>query len=186
MSETPVEPATPAPDEVEPNPNEPTETPTEPGIIPTPGVTPEKQVPVETPVVPDAPDLPVPEPEAMKTFEELDAMADAGELDEATLMHELQKYQQAIKEEFEMSLKNAPVEDTEEYVRDFFRKNIASAAAQVAWLAIHSDSDSVKLNASKYMLAMAIDEANGEGDPIKNLLKDLQTKPAPTAEELQS
>jgi hypothetical protein len=67
-----------------------------------------------------------------------------------------------------------PSENVERYTRDFFRKNLAQAAAQVVWLSSNASSDSVRLNACKIIIKEALEDARSEGDPLKELLGQLQ------------
>jgi len=91
------------------------------------------------------------------------------------LQEKLAAYQQAIKEEFEVSSEADP-ENIEEYTRDFFKKNIHIFAAQIAHLAIAADSETVRLNASKYGIEAALADSRADGDPMRDLLAEL-TKP---------
>jgi hypothetical protein len=106
-------------------------------------------------------------------FDELKDKADSGELTQETLQQRLNEYSAALKAEFETQTKENP-ENVEEYCKDFFRRNVHSLAAQVIWLANNAESESVQLSAAKFGIGMALDEAKGEGDPIKDLLKSLQ------------
>lgn len=105
-------------------------------------------------------------------FDELNDKADKGELTPENLQTELNKYAAAIESEFRIASAGSP-ENVDEYARDFFKKNIHSAAAQIVWLAVNSTSDSVRLAASKYVVEQAISDAKGDGDPLKDLMKEL-------------
>lgn len=105
-------------------------------------------------------------------FDELAAQAENGQLSQETLQQRLNEYSDALRKEFEAQTKESP-ENVEEYTRDFFRRNVHSMAAQIVWLANNAESESVQLSACKFGVQLAIDEARGEGDPIKELLKSL-------------
>lgn len=94
------------------------------------------------------------------------------DLSAAELQKQLNDYAAAIRSEFEAATKEAP-ENAEEAAKDYFRKNLSQALAQVVWLASNADSETVRLNASKFIINEALDEAKGDGDPIKQLLKEL-------------
>jgi hypothetical protein len=108
-------------------------------------------------------------------FEDLDKMADEGKLTEERFKEELNSYASALRQEFEMSTAAAP-ENTEQYTRDFFKKNIHSMAAQVVWLANNASSESVSLSACKFGILQALEDARSDGDPIKELLAELSKK----------
>jgi hypothetical protein len=112
--------------------------------------------------------------EEPKPFDELDKLADSGKLD---LQKELAKYRKAYQEEFEESQKIAP-DDAEQHTQDFFRKNLPELVAQVVWLAHNAESDAVRLSACKFGINEALKDSRAEGDPIKNLLKELGEKKA--------
>jgi hypothetical protein len=94
-------------------------------------------------------------------------------LDDENLQEELKNYQKAIKAEYELS-KNGVPENVEELTRDFFKTQAAAAAAQVVWLANNAHSESTRLSAAKAVIEYAINDAKDDGDPIKNLIKELQ------------
>lgn len=101
--------------------------------------------------------------------------------DDQTLQEELAKYKKAIQEEFESTGGNTltggsldPTENVEKYTRNFFRQNLAGAAAQIVWLSQNSTSDAVKLNASKLIIKEALEDARKEGDPMKELFEMLR------------
>jgi hypothetical protein len=50
---------------------------------------------------------------------------------------------------------------------------MGEALASIHWLSRHADSESVKLNAAKWIAEKAIDEANKDGDPIKAIMEEL-------------
>lgn len=97
--------------------------------------------------------------------------------DDEALQAELTKYKKALEEEFARSTDgsslDSAVENVERYTRDFFKKHMATAAAQVVWLSGNSTSDSVRLNASKYIIGEALADAKEQGDPIRELMQEL-------------
>lgn len=119
------------------------------------------------------------------SFEQLDKLADEGKLTEDMLQIKLQEYQTAIQQEFESKAVDTP-ENVEEHLTEFFRKSAPSAASQIASLAMNAESESVRLSANKLIIQYAILEADRDGDPIKDLLKNLRKQPDPTPEELAS
>lgn len=112
-----------------------------------------------------------------KTFEELNAMADAGELTQASLQEELHKYQQAIAEEYATT--STKSENVEANTREFFKNNVQQAAAQIVHLAQNGETPNIRLKASEFIIKEAFAGARHDGDPIKDLLTELtqtQTK----------
>lgn len=97
-----------------------------------------------------------------------------GPTDEA-LSNELAKYKLALEQEFERapSPEDRAAENVEKYTRDFFKKHIASAAAQIVWLSANSTSDSVRLRACQIIVKEALEDARADGDPIKDILNGL-------------
>jgi hypothetical protein len=107
-------------------------------------------------------------------FDKLKKKADAGELNEASLQAELNRYSQALKQEWEDNQRPEDTSsDAEQQARDYFKKHVPFAAAQVVWLAGNSDSDTVRLNASKHIIALGITSGAKDGDPLKELLNEL-------------
>ena len=113
------------------------------------------------------------------SFEDLDKLAESGDLTRETLQEELQRYTKAYQQEFETSTKIDP-DNVGEYTTDFFRKNVHQAAAQIVWLAANAESESVRGNMAKYVIEKATADSDREGNPIAALLKKLQE---PVAEE---
>lgn len=106
-------------------------------------------------------------------------------LSEASLQQHLNEYHKALEAEFKVEVEKTP-ENVQELTTEFFKNNAAHAAAQIAWLSQHADSESVKLNAAKFIISAAIADGEKDGDPIKELLKQLTSndkKPAPTTKE---
>jgi hypothetical protein len=123
------------------------------------------------------------EPVQLRSFEELDSLADRGELTKESLQEELNKYVEAFQQEYETASQEQP-ENVEEFTRDFFKKNVPAAAAQIVWLANAAESENVRASMSKYVIEAAMATANADGDPIKELLSSLSkndaTSPAAT------
>lgn len=133
---------------------------------------------------PDQPEKP-PADGPDSDFAELDALADKGELTPEMLQDKLHRYSLAMQQEFEIKNSKDP-ENVEANVKDFFRKNVNAALAQVVWLANYSTADSVRLNASKYVIEKACLESKDAGDPIKDLLKALtKNDPVPVTKNTE-
>lgn len=96
---------------------------------------------------------------------------------ERELQTKLQQYQRAIEQEYTESLKSKPGEELQ-LTQDFFKSHMSLFAAQIVHLAEHADSETVRLNASKLGLSVAMDDARADGDPIAQLLREL-TKSKP-------
>lgn len=95
----------------------------------------------------------------------------------------LHEYATAVRQEFELAQSTTTAEDNaEQFAVDFGKKNMANALAQIAWLSNNSTSDSVRLNASKYITDLAREDARKDGDPIKEMLKELSKAPIEEAE----
>lgn len=109
--------------------------------------------------------------ESDEQFEKL--MNDSG-LTEESLQAELNRYSASLHKELQDSLAQEP-ENVEEYTRNFFKKNVHSAAAQIVWLSNNADSESVKFSASKYVVGMALEVEKDDKDPLKSILKSLTT-----------
>jgi hypothetical protein len=119
-------------------------------------------------------ELPKPDDEN-EDYQELDKLADNGELTQETLQAKLNAYHEAYKQEFLEKTATSP-ENVEEYTRDFFKQNIHMAAAQIVWLAGNAESESVKLRASQLIVSEALVDDRASGDPIKNIIEGLKAK----------
>lgn len=97
-----------------------------------------------------------------------------------SLEAKLHAYHEAIQAEFKL-VEAAHEDNAEDAAIDFAKKNLPNNLAQVQWLACNSTSDAVRANCAKYMITLAREDANNEGDPIKKLLKKL-TAPAPASD----
>lgn len=94
------------------------------------------------------------------------------ELTPERLQETLNNYAEAFRQEFETSTAASP-ENVEEYTRDFFKRNIHSAAAQIVWLANNAASESVKLKACTTIVHEALAASSVPEDPMKQLLQEL-------------
>lgn len=96
-------------------------------------------------------------------------------LSDAELQKELAEYKKALEQEFELAKdpNDRASENVEMYTRDFFKKNLAHAAASIVWLSSNSNSDSVRANCCKFIIQEAIADARADGDPIRDLLREL-------------
>lgn len=95
-------------------------------------------------------------------------------LSDATLQAELHAYRESLEQEYARDIDDRAPENCEKYTREFFKKALPTAAAQIVWLAGNSTSDSVRLKASTIVVNMALEDAKADGDPIKDLLTQLQ------------
>ena len=117
----------------------------------------------------------------MPTNEENPTNPTSAGVDVQELQKELAAYHAAIEEEYKMAAESQP-DNVEEHTRNFFRGQAPMAAAQIAWIAANGANESSRLNASKFIIDMAIEEGTKEGDPIKQLLNELSKndkRPAP-------
>lgn len=122
------------------------------------------------------------EPYVPKSYDELAADP---ELTEEKLQQELTNYAQALREEFERRNGDEP-EEVASHTHDFFKANVHHAAAQIVWLSINAESETVKLNASKFIVSQAVSEEEARQDPLKAILEGLKNndnKPQPTNRE---
>ena len=99
-------------------------------------------------------------------------------LSDEALSAELHSYAAALRQEFEIQQNKTAASDkdtqnVEKYTRDFFKKNLAHAAAQIVWLSSNSTSDSIRLKASTFIVKEALAGSVADGDPITELLREL-------------
>lgn len=94
----------------------------------------------------------------------------------------LANYALALQQEYETKVEAAP-DNVQEHTKEFFQKKAHTAAAQIAYLADHAESETVKLNANKFILIQAFADEESEKNPLAELLKGLKkndkTSPAP-------
>lgn len=94
----------------------------------------------------------------------------------------LAAYALALQQEYETKTAIAP-DNVEEHTKEFFKANIVYASAQIVFLAMHAESETVRLNASKYIHTKALEVESSEKDPVKAIIAQLQrndkTSPAP-------
>lgn len=107
-------------------------------------------------------------------------------VDDKAVQAEMQAYALAVQQEYERAEATSTIPNVVTSTRDFFKKHVDVAAAQVLYLAIHSTSDSVKLNASKLIITEALADARAAGDPIKDLLDELRMNDPASVAELPS
>ena len=117
---------------------------------------------------------------AQDTPNEFDELMNDPNLTEETLQAKLEQYRLAIKQEYEVAVAEKP-EEAAELTTEFFKANSQHAAAQIQWLSIHADSETVRLAASKYIIEKAFKDSHADGDPIKEMIQSL--KKVPTAKE---
>jgi len=125
-------------------------------------------------------------PKDTESTEDTDSQELQFGLSDGELQKELHSYAAALRQEFELSQsKTATAENetqnVEKYTRDFFKKNLAHAAAQIVWLSSNSTSDSIRLKASQFIVKEALAGAQADGDPISELLRSLQTPTQPAS-----
>lgn len=114
-----------------------------------------------------------------KSFEQ---MSSDPEFTEEDLRLELAKYSKALKEEFETSIAAEP-ENVAEHSQTYFKAHVPSAIAQLVWLANNAESETVRMNASKYVFEQASKKEEADKDPVSALLRKLvnnDKKPQPT------
>jgi len=105
-------------------------------------------------------------------YERLNELAKKDELTQEKLQAELQAYSAALREEYETKSQATP-ENVEEYTREFFKKNVHAAAAQIVYLSHSAESESIRLRAAQTVVTEALKDARAEGDPIKSILAGL-------------
>lgn len=111
-----------------------------------------------------------------RTYEE---MMNDDNLTEESLQDELRKYKEAYQQEYEIKMKRVADGEVDpkqitDYTRDYFKANLAGAAAQIVWLSSNADSETVSLSASKFVVEQALTDAKVDGDPVAALLAQLQ------------
>lgn len=104
---------------------------------------------------------------------DFDRLNNDPELTEEKLKEEMSNYVKALEEEFRLKSESEP-ENVEAYTNEFFRKNAHYAAAQIAWLSLNAESESVKLTASKLIIEKALKVESDEKDPIKDIIAGLK------------
>lgn len=89
----------------------------------------------------------------------------------------LKNYALALQQEYENKVEETP-DNVQEHTKDFFRAKVHTAAAQIVFLADHAESETVKLNANKFILTQAFAEEEDEKNPLAALLKGLKKNDA--------
>jgi hypothetical protein len=115
-------------------------------------------------------------------FDELMRQADEGELTPEKVQEKLNNYHAAFEQEFAEAAEKSP-DNIIEYTQDFFKKNVAMAAAQIANLCGNAESETVRANCSKFIIEQASKDATGDGDPFKKLFAELQANKKQPAKE---
>lgn len=106
-------------------------------------------------------------------------------LTEEKLRAEMLKYEKAFEEEMNV-LAESDSENISEYTSNFFKANAHFAAAQVVWLAMHAESETVRGSMSKYILESAHKVEKENQDPVANIIEGLKKndgKPQPLNRE---
>lgn len=85
----------------------------------------------------------------------------------------LNVYATALQKEFEEKTQAEP-ENVAQYTKEFFKRNVHGAAAQIVWLSTFAESETVKLSASKYVVEQAIKDEEDAQDPVRDLLTKLK------------
>lgn len=114
-------------------------------------------------------------PESKLGRRSYDELIDDPSLTEEELNAELNAYAKALADDLEK--KNSQAGDTEQVqnnTKEFFQRNAAMAAAQVAWLANNAYSESVKLAAAKFIIQGAVTNENKDIDPLADLMRELK------------
>lgn len=99
--------------------------------------------------------------------------SNAPDAQQKKMQTEIEKYKRAYQQEFEIAT-NTPAEQALDVTKEFFKKAMPSAAAQIVWLSEYSSSDSVRLNASKYIIEVGREDVERDGDPVRDLLMNLK------------
>lgn len=87
---------------------------------------------------------------------------------------ELRKYQRAMQEEYATNSKTGDGRDIQSKVEELYKNHAIRAANDIIWLAFNSTSDSVRLNALKFIYAEADKAALKEGDVFSKLLEKMK------------
>jgi hypothetical protein len=94
--------------------------------------------------------------------------------DRASLARSLAEYHKAVREEFLTTQADRARFNSDEDIDKLILAARASSAKEILWLAENATSESVRLNALKWIQSEAFKISNLEGsDPFKNLLKEL-------------
>jgi hypothetical protein len=99
-------------------------------------------------------------------------------MDDPALQEKLALYHKAIEEEFALvqrAVKEGSQTAIAEAARKVLLERTAEAARTITFLAEHAQSESIRLNASKYILDNAIgtDSKLGVNDPLYELVREL-------------
>jgi hypothetical protein len=116
-----------------------------------------------------------PEDDNLKSFDELKGMSPED------VQTELQRYHKAFEEEFEKSQEDNS-ENVHENTQRFFQRNLPHFLAQIVFLSQNAESESVRASMSKFGIQEALKAAEKEGDPVKQLISQLQGEKAEASE----
>lgn len=115
--------------------------------------------------------------ESLNEFKELDLTHNPDlteeEIAEIRSIHE--NYILALKQEFESNQQKEP-ESVRQFTDDFMKKHVPAAAAQIVWLSMYAESETVKLNASKTIVSIAREQEDTGKNPIGDLINSLTKK----------
>lgn len=104
-----------------------------------------------------------------KSFDE---MASDPEFTDEDVKRELASFAEALRQEFEEK-QHAQPENVAQHTQEYFKANSPHAIAQIVWLSIHAESETVRMNASKYIVEKAISKEEADKDPVSALLRKL-------------
>lgn len=99
-------------------------------------------------------------------------MANDPEFTDEDAKRELLLYSQALRQEFE-DKQHAEPENVAQHTQDYFKANSPHAIAQIVWLSLNAESETVRLNASKFIIDHAIKKEDADKDPVSALLRSL-------------
>lgn len=121
------------------------------------------------------------DPNSENYVDDYERLRNDPELTTEMIKEELSRYEKALEEEMMVKAEAEP-ENIERHTSHFFKENAHFAAAQVVWLAMHAESETVRGNMSKYILDTAYKVEKENQDPIANIIEGLQKndkKPQP-------
>lgn len=99
-------------------------------------------------------------------------------IDDATAK-ELSDHHKALMAEFELVNEKLSASSEHTDIKNYWKGKQADACAQIAWLAMHANSEGVRLNANKYILAEAYAET--QSTELEEILKSLVNKERATS-----
>lgn len=90
------------------------------------------------------------------------------------LSGELSDYHKALAEEFELANKELSPNTDSIDLKEYWKRKVPDAAAQIAWLAMNAHSEGVRLNANKYIVSEAYAETGNS--ELETILRELTGK----------